>query len=180
MPIPYAKAVQKMLPRTYFNEGSENTPHEPINEITVHKYTTQQLFVPVAESRHFTREDAAKAFHNHLLSADARSPQPELIKMEREALKSKGDVSREDLVEKWKDDMQEQEQKIADKLAKVDALEEKKTTRVKSDRFEFRFKDISAEDVGVDGRSRQGTGWRYGVPHEDRKRGQVKIPTSVP
>jgi hypothetical protein len=180
MPVPYAKAVQKMLPRTYFDEGVENAPHEPINEITVHKYTTQQLFVPVAESRHFTREDAAKAFHNHLLSADRRSQQPELIKMEREALKSKGAKHRDDLVEKWKDDMQEQEVKIAEKLAEADALKEQKTTRVKSDRFEFRFKDISAEDVGVDGRSRQGTGWRYGVPHEDRKRGQVKIPTSVP
>ena len=60
---PYAKAVMKMLPKTHYNEGEENIPHEPINEIHVHNLTLQQLFTPVSESRHFTREDAAKAFH---------------------------------------------------------------------------------------------------------------------
>ncbi|KAK0390605.1 hypothetical protein NLU13_0109 [Sarocladium strictum] len=177
---PYAKAVQKMLPKTVYVEGGENVPHEPINEIHVHKLTMQQLFVPVSESRQFTREDAAKAFHEKMLSADKRSQQPELIKMEREVLQSNGAVSREARLDEWKEEMQKQEVKIAEALAKKDAEEAKKTTKVKTDRFEFRFKEISADDVGVDGKSRQGTGWRYGVPHEDRKRGQVKIPTSVP
>lgn len=177
---PYAKAVMKMLPKTAYVEGGENTPHEPINEIHVHKLTMQQLFVPVSESRHFTREDAAKAFHDKMLSADKRSQQPELIKMEREVLQSNGKISREERLEAWKEEMQNQEVKIAEALAKADAEEAKKTTKVKTDRFEFRFKEVSADDVGVDGKSRKGTGWRYGVPHEDRKRGQVKIPTSVP
>jgi DNA-binding GntR family transcriptional regulator len=170
----------KMLPKTAFTEGAENTPHEPINEIHVHKLTMQQLFVPVSESRHFTRDDAAKAFHEKMLSADKRSPQPELIQVEREVHQSNGTVSRDDRLEVWKEEMQKQEAEIAEKLAKKDAEEAKKTTRVKTDRFEFRFKEVSADDVGVDGKSRDGTGWRYGVPHEDRKRGQVKIPTSVP
>lgn len=180
MPKPYARAIMKMLPKSNFVEGGENTPHEPINEIHVHNLTMQQLFVPVSESRHFTREDAAKAFHEKMLSADKRSQQPELIKMEREALADKGEMGREERVEKWKEDMQAQEGKIAEALAKKDAEEARKTTKVKTDRFEFRFKDMSAEEVGRDGKGRNGTGWRYGVPHEDRKRGQVKIPTSVP
>jgi hypothetical protein len=33
--------------------------------------------------------------------------------------------------------------------------------------------------VGRDGRDHKGVGWRYGVPHQDRKKGVVKIPTKV-
>lgn len=74
-----------MLPKTVFIEGAkDNIPHEAINEVLIHKYTMSQLFVPVSESRHFTREDAAKVFGERMLSADARSPQPELVEMERE------------------------------------------------------------------------------------------------
>lgn len=46
-------------------------------------------------------------------------------------------------------------------------------------RAEFRFRDISVESVGKDGRGREGVGARYGMPHEDRKRGIIKIPTKV-
>lgn len=46
-------------------------------------------------------------------------------------------------------------------------------------KWEFRFKDISVQDVGKDGRSRKGVGFRYGLPAQDRKRGQIKIPTRV-
>ena len=46
-------------------------------------------------------------------------------------------------------------------------------------RWDFVFKDVSVEAVGRDGRGHKGVGWRYGFPHEDRKKGQVKIPTKV-
>lgn len=174
---PYAKAVMKMLPKTFFREGEENTPHEPINEIHVHNLTMQQLFVPVSESRRFTREDAAKAFHETMLSADQRSPQRQLIKMEKDILKG---VSREESMEKFREITQKEEDKVAEKLIKARELEEKQTKRHTTDRYEFRFKEIQADDVGRNGRSRKGTGWRYGAPLQDRKRGQVKIPTSVP
>lgn len=166
-----------MLPKTYFEEGQVNQPHEPINEVHVHNLTMQQLFVPVSESRHFTREDAAKAFHEKVLSADVRSPQPELITMEREVL---GGNSREESLKKFREVTQAEEDKVAKKILKQRDLEEKQTKRVKSDRYEFRFKEINVDDVGRDGRSRKGTGWRYGAPFEDRKRGLIKIPTSVP
>ena len=59
--------------------------------------------------------------------------------------------------------------------------EERAVTKVvpESGRWEFRFQDISVEDVGRTGRDRRGIGARYGFPHEDRKRGQIKIPRSV-
>src|SRR3569833_1966979 len=50
---------------------------------------------------------------------------------------------------------------------------------VQAARCEFRFKDVSVDDAGRDGRDPRGTGWRYGLPFYDRKVGQVKIPTSV-
>ncbi|PNP41825.1 hypothetical protein TGAMA5MH_06220 [Trichoderma gamsii] len=175
--VPYAKAVMNMLPKTSYREGEKNLPHEPVNEIHVHKLTMQQLFVPVSESRHFTRQDAAKAFHDTMLSVDARSPQPELIKMEREILQGK---SRQDSLAKFKEATQKEEDRVAQRIAREALKEEEATTRVATDRYEFRFKEINADDVGRTGRSRKGTGWRYGAPFDDRKRGLVKIPTSVP
>ncbi|KAG5926912.1 hypothetical protein E4U42_002823 [Claviceps africana] len=174
---PYAKAVMRMLPKTSYFEGEQNEPHEPVNEIHVHRLTMQQLFVPVSESRQFTREDAAKAFHETMLSADARSPQPQLIEMERDILKG---VPREESKQNFIARVQKEEESVARKLAAKEAKEEQMTSRVKTDRFEFRFKEIVVDDVGRDGRSRKGTGWRYGAPFDDRKRGVVKIPTSVP
>ncbi|KAJ4321977.1 hypothetical protein N0V84_005024 [Fusarium piperis] len=175
--IPYARAVMNMLPKTSFREGEENEPHEPINEIHVHNLTMQQLFHPVSESRHFTREDAAKAFHDNMLSADKRSPQPELIEMEREVFKG---ADRAESLKKFQEATQAEEDKVAQKIMEQRQREESRTRKVKTDRYEFRFKEINVDDVGRDGRSRRGTGWRYGAPHEDRKRGLVKIPTSVP
>ncbi|KAF5017685.1 hypothetical protein F66182_10359 [Fusarium sp. NRRL 66182] len=174
---PYAKAVMKMLPKTNYTEGGDNVQHEPVNEIHVHNLTMQQLFHPVSESRHFTREDAAKAFHDNMLSADKRSPQPELIEMEREIVNGAG---RRESLKKFEEVTQDEEDRVAQRILRQREREEEQTKRVKTDRYEFRFKEINVDDVGRDGRSRRGTGWRYGAPFEDRKRGLVKIPTSVP
>lgn len=61
--------------------------------------------------------------------------------------------------------------------------EERKVRRVEpggeKGRWEFRFRDISVEDAGMHGRGRRGVGARYGMPHEDRKKGMVKIPRRV-
>lgn len=46
-------------------------------------------------------------------------------------------------------------------------------------RWDFVFRDVSVDAAGRDGRDHRGTGWRYGVPHQDRKKGVVKIPTKV-
>lgn len=162
-----------MLPQSQLVEGQE---FEPINEIHVHSYTQQQLFLPTSESRHFTREDAAKAFGDHILPADKRVPHPELIALEKDLLAGKSVHQAREAFEKA---AMESEVAAATKERKRLRHEERQTTRVQASRFEFRFKDINVEDGGKDGRSRQGTGWRYGVPFYDRRRGEVKIPTKV-
>lgn len=174
-----------MLPQSRYFEGEENKPHEPINDIPVHKLSVQQLFVPVSESRHFTREDAAKAFHETLLSADDRSPHQQLIRMERQLAStpsggSKANKARSDALAEFRQAARDEEEKFAQQLADRKAREDKATQRVKTDRYEFRIKEINADDAGTRGRSRKGVGWRYGAPLQDRKRGMVKIPTSVP
>ncbi|KAK3943927.1 eukaryotic mitochondrial regulator protein-domain-containing protein [Diplogelasinospora grovesii] len=171
---PYAKAVLNMLPQTHLVEGEPE--HEPINEIHIHSYTMQQLFLPTPESRKFTRADAAKAFGDHILPAEKRIPLPELVGLEKDLVEG---LSREEANRRFMHAAAASEQAIADREARKAREEEENKKRVDSARFEFRFENINAEAVGPNGRSRKGVGWRYGVPFHDRKRAEVKIPTKV-
>lgn len=61
--------------------------------------------------------------------------------------------------------------------------ERKEARKVKvlpGERADIRIRNVATTDVGKDGRKHGAIGWRYGVPHRDRKRGAVKIPTEVP
>jgi hypothetical protein len=180
--IPYAKAVLDMVPTTPYIDSTKPEyrhqrpiTHEAINDLIVHPATRQQLFVPVAESRHFTRVDAGKAFDNNLLPADDRIPHPELVLAEREIAMGLDFNKRKALALQR---LEEEEEKRRRKDAKIHAeLASLKT--VPKRRWDFVFKDVSVDSVGRDGRSHKGVGWRYGMPHEDRKRGQVKIPRKI-
>lgn len=165
----------KMLPQTVLG-GPDQKPHESINDVYVHSYTTQQLFVPVSESREFTRQDAAKAFGDHILPVDKKLRVPELIEFQKDLLK---EVPLQEANQKFLKATAASEARIAEAEAKRRQAAEDAITRVKTDRFEFRFQEFNAENVGHDGRDRNAVGWRYGVPFHDRKRSQVKIPTKV-
>ncbi|QSZ37088.1 hypothetical protein DSL72_009180 [Monilinia vaccinii-corymbosi] len=171
---PYADAVMSMVPLTHLNpEG--RTMHESINDLPIHAATGQQIFHPTSESRHFTREDAAKIFDENLLPADKRIPHPELIEMHKDF---NAGLSREERFARQKSRV-EAEERERQRIAERKAKEEAQITKVNTPRWEFRIKDINVDDIGKDGRGAHGTGWRYGRPLMDRKRGQVKIPTSV-
>ena len=166
-----------MLPTRTIKEDIQSRPFEPINELHVHPYTMQQLFWPTSESRRFTREDAAKAFHETMLSADKRVPHPELIQMEREIASG---LAPFDASGRFKRAVMESERRAAEESARKAALKEKNTIRVSSKRFEFRFEKYNSELVGPKGKARSAVGWRYGAPYYDRAKGEIKIPTSVP
>ena len=166
-----------MLPQTPYRPGSSNPPaHESINDLPVHAYTKQQIFVPASESRAFTREDAAKTFHPALLPADKRIAHPELLQMEKWSLEGHDTQTRRRL-------QQEADAKVANERAtkerKQREYDEKTQVVVKGRRWDFNFQDVSVDKVGKDGRGKDAVGLRYGFPLEDRKRGQIKIPTSV-
>ncbi|KAJ4375913.1 hypothetical protein N0V83_001191 [Neocucurbitaria cava] len=177
--LPYSKAVLSMLPTTPYVDssvkGKRPITHEPINDLIVHPATRQQLFVPVAESRHFTRVDAGKAFDNNLLPADQRIPHPELVQAEKELADGLSFEERKKLAEK-RFEVEQKKKKDAEKK-KEEELRALKV--VPQRRWDFVFKDVSVEDAGRDGRGAKAAGWRYGVPHQDRKRGIPKIPTKV-
>jgi Eukaryotic mitochondrial regulator protein len=166
-----------MLPKTPYDPESKNKskPHESINDLPVHRVTGTQIFHPTSESRHFTREDAAKVFSERLLPADLRVPHPELAEMHKDF---KAGLSQEE-----REERQREREEIADlkrqRIAAKKAKQEAAVKKVDTGRVEFRFTEISVDAAGKDGRGFKGVGWRYGHPHMDRSRGSVKIPTSV-
>lgn len=175
---PYAQAMLAMLPKTSYNmEDREHVHHEPINDVHVHGYTMQQVFLPTSESRHFTRQDAAKAFHRTMLPAEERSQHPELIAKVKGRL---GGESSGESHQKFVKAAKESEEALVRRAQEAKDSEEARTMKIKSDRFEFRIQSFNSEKVGPAGRARYATGWRYGAPLDDRKRGKVRIPTSVP
>jgi len=166
-----------MLPQTSYESGERTIAHEPINDVPVHSYTMQQIFLPTSESRHFTRHDAAKAFHKDMVAVEERSAHKELIEMEKAMAQGEAvpQVRRE-----FREKTKAAEDTLAMKVHEQQKREEARTIRVHTDRFEFRFKTFNANDVGRDGRKRSAVGWRYGAPLDDRRRGKVKIPTQCP
>lgn len=150
--------------------------HEGINDLPVHPATRVQLFQPTSESRQFTREDAAKAFSPTLLPADERIAHPQLVHIERWNIEDLPRTERQQRLE----DMDSKERAVLEEKARKQKDWQERTQRtVQGRRWDFKFQDISAENVGKDGRSSRGVGARYGMPHTDRKSGEVKIPTSV-
>ena len=167
-----------MLPQTPFRPETSTpiTPHEPINDLPVHPRTRQQIFYPASESRHFTREDAAKVFDKKLLPADARVPLPMLIELERWKLQQ---LPRDERVRRQREKDDAAHLKASESERKKAEWEQRTQRVVPGRRWDFKFQDISAETVDKHGRGRDAVGYRYGMPQEDRKRGMVKIPTRV-
>ena len=172
---PYAKAIQSMLPQTPYTPHDPQN-HESINDLPVHRATELQVFHPVSESRHFTRRDAGKVFDRKLLPAEDRIPHTELVQLEK--WRFEGIERGERLAMQREANMREQE-KRKEAESRRKAREETEVTRAETGRSIFRFQEIKVESVGRDGRDKRGVGARYGDPHKDRKKGQIKIPTRV-
>ncbi|PNS20213.1 hypothetical protein CAC42_5663 [Sphaceloma murrayae] len=170
----YASAVMSMLPQT---PAAGGRPHETINDLPVHPATQQQIFYPTSESRHFTREDAAQVFSPTLLPADKRIPHPELIESARPKHGDLKPQQRTQIAENFRKAMEKEKQ---EKEQKRKEWEKRNVQVVERPKWNFRFESIRADQVGRDGRDSRGVGWRYGMPHEDRKRGFLKdIPLKV-
>jgi hypothetical protein len=166
-----------MVPTTPLVWEAKDRPiHESINDIYVHPATKAQVFYPVSESRQFSRADAGHAFDRSLLPTERRIPHPEMVQGEKLLLEG---APKEKVASKVRDLLS------ADALRRATRKEEKKareaalTTVVASKRWDFKFRDFDATDVGKDGRKPGAVGYRYGAPHEDRKKGQIKIPRRV-
>jgi Eukaryotic mitochondrial regulator protein len=173
-----------MLPTTPLVDPSLRPQiHEPINDLPVHPATTQQIFEPTSESRVFTRIDASKAFDPTILPADERIPHPELVVLERERISG---LSQEERLARQQERAKKEVEKRKENDRRREEIEAATLKKVlpselggNGGRWEWRFREICVQDAGKDGRAPGGVGWRYGIPHEDRKKGQIKIPTKV-
>ena len=162
-----------MLPQTPFRSPPQ--PHESIHDLPVHKATVQQMFHPMAESRHFTRFDAGQAFEKGLLPADQRIQHPELVSIER--VRRSGRTAEGAVESEWKNAERDDASRRTAATERKQKSEEARVT-VANGRWDFRFQDVKVDEASV-GMYVAGTGRRYGVPAQDRKKGQVKIPTRV-
>ncbi|QIW94562.1 hypothetical protein AMS68_000080 [Peltaster fructicola] len=174
---PYNDAVLAMLPITPFRSpDGKLVRHESINDLPVHAATRNQLFWPASESRTFTREDAAKAFSPGLLPADQRIPHPIMIEIEKMNIQGMPEEERRNILRAKEISKRTAQQEREDKQKR---WEERTQRVVPGRRWDFKFQDISVEEAGPDGRGQNGVGLRYGYAHRDRKKGSIKIPTSV-
>lgn len=116
-----------------------------------------------------------------LLPADSRIPHPHMVDyykdVEDPQLKNDGFERRKRHNARLRVDEMERQLK----KEKKKAAEDRRTIRVETPRWEILVKEVKAtrEGTGLDGRGTKSPGIRYGVPSQDRKRGQHKIPTKV-
>ncbi|KAJ9632762.1 uncharacterized protein PV06_02733 [Exophiala oligosperma] len=128
-------------------------------------------------------EYVGKAGHSHpiLKPADARIPHPQMIAYEI-------DRQNPELADEHRERQRLHAQRLEEDARKRKEakelkarLEEENRTRVDTGRWQFIFTNVAAtrEGTKLDGRGTKSPGFRYGVPSQERKKGQVKIPTKV-
>ena len=164
-----------MLPQTPLTKPA--TPHESINDLPTHQATRPQIFRPTPESQRFTREAAAGVFAPGLFPSDKRVPHPQLVKAEAIASAAPG-MAREDALGKAWEDVEQGDQSREETRLRVVRRAEATTKTAHTARWEFKIRDVKVDRASI-ARNVQGVGARYGVPAQDRKKGQVKIPTHV-
>ncbi|KAI2728014.1 hypothetical protein CBS147326_4909 [Penicillium roqueforti] len=116
-----------------------------------------------------------------LQPADVRIPHPHMVALERDLLAHPNE--RLAVSEKQSKRLKRQDAIEKERRERLQARREKKLTVVSPEdsRFDYRIKDTiyTPETTGADGRGSKAVGRRYGVPHRDRTRGEIKIPTRV-
>lgn len=116
-----------------------------------------------------------------LLPADARIPHPHMIDYYKDAEDPtlKQNSTERSRRHNARMQLDEVERKLAEERRKE--REDRRTIRVETPRWDVLVKEVRAtrEGTGLDGRGTKSPGVRYGVPSQDRKRGQHKLPTKV-
>jgi len=154
-----------MLPVTHLSpKGLAQTFHEGLQDMQSHPFSHRQAFIPISESRKFTRTDAGKEFG--LPPTEESVPHPDLILLQREKFAGLDNTAR---VDKQRERNRQAMVRREEKERKEKERKERREMVVEKGRWAWRLTLATTGHVG----------FRYGVPHQDRKKGQVKIPTRV-
>lgn len=131
------------------------------------------------QDTHTERVGRGKKNIDILKPTDARIPHPHLIAFakDQQELKGQTDEIKTRYAKRLSDDAESRAKARERKFVRDEAQK----TRVDTNRWQFVVTDVkvSREGTGMTGRGTGSPGVRYGVPHEDRKKGQVKIPRKV-
>lgn len=158
------KCLASMMPTTPAPDAVSRYPHEQIQHVEQHPSTHRQAFEPTSESRHFGRRDAAEIFG--IPPIEDAVPHPDLVILQRE---NNAGLTRDEKLANQRQREAEYEAARKEAAQKAKEKEEKEISIVKNGRYQWRFREAASGVVG----------YRYGVPHQDRKKGQVKIPLGV-
>ncbi|CAG7920390.1 unnamed protein product [Penicillium olsonii] len=116
-----------------------------------------------------------------LQPADVRIPHPHMVALERDHIAHPNE--RRAVAERQTKRLERQDAAEQQRRERAQTRREKKlqTFTPENSRFEYRIQETvyTKETTGADGRAPWAVGRRYGVPHRDRTRGEVKIPTRV-
>jgi hypothetical protein len=154
-----------MLPVTNLVARGEIQPfHENLQDIPSHPFSHRQAFVPVSESRVYTRADAGAEFG--LPPAEEVVPHPDLIMLHKE--KSSG-LGLNERIDRQRERDRRAASQREERERKEAAKQRDKGSLIEKGRWAWKLKEATTGAVG----------FRYGVPHQDRKKGQIKIPTKV-
>ncbi|KAJ5319140.1 Ribosomal protein S35 [Penicillium brevicompactum] len=116
-----------------------------------------------------------------LQPADVRIPHPQMVALDRDRIAHP--TERRAVAERQAKRVERQDALEQERRDRAQARREKslKSVSPETSRFEYRIQETvyTSETTGSDGRAPWATGRRYGVPHRDRTRGELKIPTRV-
>ena len=109
-----------------------------------------------------------------LKPADARIPHPHLIAHEQDKTSRGPKLSASEIQKRYEGRLREEQNMIERLIRYRKEKDEKTKSRVQSERWEFVVQDVKSEVLG-----KGVVGQRYGIPSQDRKKGQIKIPRKV-
>ena len=111
--------------------------------------------------------------------ADSRIPHPHLIAYEKDKIDP--ELERREVERRYLERLAEEETRRKQASERAAQDEESKRTKIDMGRWQFVVTEVMAtrNGTGLDGRGSKSPGFRYGVPSQERKKGQIKIPTEV-
>jgi hypothetical protein len=176
-PVPESRSFNRVEAGRVFS-GAPALTHEEAAEIQ-HPYDLAQKVIEDPKSIGWVGK--GEKARQILQPADVRIPHPHMIGLERDRIAHPNE-------------RHTVQHRHAERLARQESLEQEARQRAQSrrdasqttvsptdSRFDYRIQDtkFTKETTGANGRAPWAVGRRYGVPHNDRTRGTVKIPTRV-